>query len=234
MSKRTYDTFCPIGTALDIVGERWTLLIVRELMLGPRRYSDLLEWLQGIGTNLLSARLKDLEQHGVVRKRVLPPPAASTVYELTAVGRGLIPVVIDLARWGMGFLEEPAPDEIPARELVRGLSGLGAIFAPDLIRDVHETYEFRLDGDAYAVTIDDGNVHVSQGTAQQPDAVITTDRSTLLELAMGRLSNEAAEASGRLRIEGEAATTARVFRLMKLVTHLQSGAADAQPAAAAT
>jgi DNA-binding HxlR family transcriptional regulator len=224
MTKRTYEAFCPIGSALDVVGERWTLLIVRELMLGPRRYSDLAEWLQGIGTNLLSTRLKELEQHGVVRKRTLPPPSSATVYELTDVGKGLIPVVISLARWGMGFMDEPRPEEIPARELVRGLSGLGAFFDPDLIRDVHETYEFRLGEDeTYAVSLDDGHVHVSKGSAHEPDAIIETDKATTIDLAMGRLSSEVAEASGRVRVTADDAVKARVFRLIKLVERLRSG-----------
>ena len=229
MTKRTYEAFCPIGCALDIVGERWTLLIVRELMLGPRRYSDLAEWLQGIGTNLLSNRLKDLEQSGVVRRRTLPPPAAATVYELTEVGRGLIPVVISLAKWGMAFLDEPAPDEIPTRELVRGLAGLGAIFEPELTKDVHETYEFRVEGETYSVTIDGGHVHVSRGDSPDPDAVIVTDKATTIDLAMGRLSSQEAEESGRFQVEAQPAVKARVFQLVKLVERLQP---DAAPAAA--
>ncbi len=142
--------------------------------------------------------------------------------------------MIDLARWGMGFLEEPAPEDIPTRELVRGLSGLGAIFEPDLIRNVHETYEFRLDGDTYAVTIDNGDVHVSRGPAAEPAAVITTDRVSMLDLAMGRLSNEEAESSGRLIVEGQEAARARIFRLMKLGEHFQPVASDLQPTVAAT
>ena len=231
MSKRTYEAFCPIGCALDVVGERWTLMIVRELMLGPRRYSDLAEWLPGIGTNLLSARLKELEQRGVAQKRILLPPAASTVYELTELGRGLIPVVIALARWGMAFLEEPDPEEIPTRELVRGLAGLGAIFEPGLTKGVHETYEFRLDGDTYSVRIDGGDVHVSTGSTTQPDAVITTDRITTLDLAMGRLSSQEAEASGRMKVDADEATKARVFRLMKLVEHFRPSEASGTLAA---
>ncbi len=221
MTKRTYEAFCPIGTALDFVGERWTLLIVRELMLGPRRYSDLAEWLQGIGTNLLSSRLKDLEHCGVVRKRTLPPPAAATVYELTDVGRGLIPVVISLAKWGMNFLDEPSPDEIPTRELVRGLSGLGAIFEPEMMKDVHETYEFRLEGETYSVTLDGGNVHVSSGPSLEPDAVVVTDKATTIDLAMGRLSSQDAEDSGRFQVQAEPDVKARVFQFLKLVERLR-------------
>src|SRR3712207_6674695 len=100
MSGRSYDQFCALAKALDVLGERWTLLVVRELLLGPKRYSDLLEGLPGIGTNLLATRLKTLEANGLVARRRLPAPAASTVYELTDRGRGLEPALYELMRWG--------------------------------------------------------------------------------------------------------------------------------------
>jgi len=95
---KRYDQYCPIACSLSLVGERWTLLVVRELMEGPKRYTDLVDGLPGIGTNILAARLKDLESAGIVTKQKLPPPAASTVYELTAAGRSLKPVLHELAR----------------------------------------------------------------------------------------------------------------------------------------
>src|SRR5205807_10631132 len=102
---RSYGQCCGLARALDIVGERWTLLIVRELVLSPRRYADLVEALPGNGRNLLAARLRRLEHEGLVRRRQLPPPAASRVYELTPDGRGLVPAVAWLARWGAERLE---------------------------------------------------------------------------------------------------------------------------------
>src|SRR5262245_63048394 len=104
---RSYRQYCAVARGLDVVGERWTLLIVRDLLVGPKRYTDLLDGLPGIGTNLLAARLRELEQGGVVRRTVLPPPAGSTVYELTEVGRALEPVVMALGRWGVRFLDNP-------------------------------------------------------------------------------------------------------------------------------
>src|SRR5918995_3325809 len=100
MGKRRYDQYCALARTLDVVGERWTLLLVRELLLGPRRYKDLLAGLPGIGTNLLAERLRHLEEFGLVRRRSLPPPAGSRVYELTELGRGLESVVMELGRWG--------------------------------------------------------------------------------------------------------------------------------------
>jgi DNA-binding HxlR family transcriptional regulator len=104
---KSYDQFCPIAHALDVVGERWALLVVRELQHGPLRYSDIHERLHGCSTNILAARLRDLEANGVVGKRRLPPPAASTVYELTEHGRGLAPVLSALAYWGARTLGPP-------------------------------------------------------------------------------------------------------------------------------
>ena len=97
---RKFDQYCPVAHALSLVGERWSLLIVRELLHGPKRYTDLTHGLPGIGTNILAARLRDLEESGVVRKRTLPPPAASTVYELTDYGRALEGPLLALGRWG--------------------------------------------------------------------------------------------------------------------------------------
>ena len=107
---RTYDQYCPIAHALGAVGERWSLLIVRELLHGPRRYTDLAQALPGIGTNILAARLRELESADVLVKRKLPPPTPVTVYELTDQGRGLHPVLHELARWGARSLGPP-PEE---------------------------------------------------------------------------------------------------------------------------
>src|SRR5881275_2185355 len=110
MSKR-YDQYCPVAHALSLVGERWALLIVMELMEGPQRYTDLADQLPGIGTNILAARLKDLEAAGVIEKRTLPPPAASRVYDLTDYGRELKPVMRELALWGARSLGPPTPED---------------------------------------------------------------------------------------------------------------------------
>jgi DNA-binding HxlR family transcriptional regulator len=111
VSRRTYDQYCAVARALDVVGERWTLLLVRELLTGPKRFKDLLDGLSGIGTTLLTARLKDLEGKGILRRTTLPPPAGSKVYELTDLGRSLEPVVIALSRWGLKLLDAPRPEE---------------------------------------------------------------------------------------------------------------------------
>src|SRR5215831_12190187 len=120
---RTYEQYCPVARALEIVGERWTMLVARELMLGPRRFTDLMEGLPGISPNVLATRLKDLESAGLVSKRTLPPPAASAVYELTEHAVGLARVLAAMADWGMTMLGRPRKgDEVRGEWMVLGLA----------------------------------------------------------------------------------------------------------------
>jgi DNA-binding HxlR family transcriptional regulator len=118
---KDYDQYCPIAFSLGMVGERWTLLVVRELHYGPKRYTDLVDNLPGIGTNILATRLKELEQNGLVVKRRLPPPAASMVYELTESGQLLQPVLHELARFGARLIGPPPPDALADGWLMHAL-----------------------------------------------------------------------------------------------------------------
>ena len=165
---RSYQQYCPIAHALDIVGERWSLLVVRELMRGPQRYSDLHERLPGCGTNVLAARLKRLEEAGVVHRHRLPPPAASMVYELTEYGEGLRRVVHELARWGIRSLGPPAPDEALHPGWL--IEALGAI--TELQSDTPDIcVEFRVGAEVGSFSAG----VVSQGAADEPDAIVSTD-----------------------------------------------------------
>src|SRR3954463_9806931 len=119
---RRYQQFCGLAHALEIVGERWSGLIVRELMLGPRRYSDLRDGLPGIATNVLAERLKHLEAEGIVSRDVLPAPAGSTVYQLTDDGRAFAESLLPLARWGSRRLEESGDDHVRGEWLTLGLA----------------------------------------------------------------------------------------------------------------
>ncbi|HEV8229982.1 MAG TPA: winged helix-turn-helix transcriptional regulator [Candidatus Limnocylindria bacterium] len=199
--KRSYDQFCAVAKALDVVGERWTLLLVRELMLGPQRFTDLLEGLPGIGTNLLTDRLKVLEQRGVIARRVLPPPAASAVYELTEVGRGLETVVLSLGRWGSQLLGPPKSEDAirPGWFLI----SLRATFKPERVTKPREAFELRIDGKPFQVRIERKDVFVSQGPATDPDVIVTTDTPTLKSLVKGSLTPAAAVRSGVARVEGD-------------------------------
>jgi DNA-binding HxlR family transcriptional regulator len=162
VSKR-YDQYCPVAHALGLVGERWALLIVRELLHGPQRYTDLTASLPKIGTNILSSRLKDLEACGIVAKRRLPPPAASQVYELTEYGQALKPVIRELAVWGIRSLGPPSLDEAPAPHWLE--HALETVFAP-----VAQTgsFEFRV-GDEVA-SLSDGEAR--PGSLDGADVVV--------------------------------------------------------------
>jgi DNA-binding HxlR family transcriptional regulator len=165
MPKR-YDQYCPVAHALDLVGERWALLVVRELMHGPKRYTDLAEHLPGIGTNILASRLRDLEACGIVAKRKLPPPAASRVYELTEYGRGLRTVVRELALWGARSLGPPTPDD----ELFPGWleNAVDTVLAPIAPPG---RFEFRV-GDEVASLVDG---EAQPGPLDEPDVVVEGD-----------------------------------------------------------
>jgi DNA-binding HxlR family transcriptional regulator len=175
---KSYNQYCPIAHALDVVGERWALLIVRELIEHDQlRYSDLHTNLPGCGTNILAARLKELERNGVVRRRRLPPPAASTVYELTEYGQELRPVMHLLAHWGARSLGPPTPET----ELEPGwLAGaLEMIFLP---QPTDARVEFRIDEEVASFV--DGEPR--EGSVEDPDAVVTGDRTGFYHLIVDR------------------------------------------------
>ena len=184
---RCYGQYCPIANALDLVGERWSLLVVRELMAhGPLRYSDLHARLEGCGTNILAARLKHLEQGGVVRKRRLEPPAATTVYELTEYGQALRPVLHTLAHWGARVMGPPGPDDLEPGWLA---GALGLAFPP--LAD-GPSVEFRI-GDEVASL--DG-AQVVEGPIDGADATVTGDPPGFYRLLVDR-DLEAVAITGR-------------------------------------
>ena len=203
--KRSYGQYCTVARALDVVGERWTLLLVRELSTGPKRFKDLLGGLPGIGTNLLTNRLKALEADGVVRRATLPPPAGSNVYELTELGRSLEPVIVGLSRWGAKLLDAPREEE----DLRAGWAAVAmwSVIGPGTAGGRPGAYEFRIDGEAFHVRVRDGEegerVEARQGPAPDPDLVVVGDAESFLAVASGRLSPEEAVRSGVLRTEGE-------------------------------
>jgi DNA-binding HxlR family transcriptional regulator len=199
VSRRTYDQYCALARALDVLGERWSLLVIRELLVGPKRFSDLQDGLAGIGANALSARLKALEADGLVAKRRLPPPAASTVYELTERGRALEPTMLELARWGMPLLGSPTPGESfrPGWLLI----GLRAVFDPERAAGVRLSCVLRVDGQAFTARIHDGAIDVVQEEDPAPDLALSLDPDTMLAIGAGELSAEEALDQGRLEVE---------------------------------
>jgi DNA-binding HxlR family transcriptional regulator len=211
---KRFDQYCPMAHALTLVGERWSLLVVRELLKGPKRYTDLAAGLPGIGTNILAARLRHLEQAGIVRRHKLPPPAASTVYELTDYGADLDEVLYTLARWGARTLGPPGPDD----ELYPdwGLNAFPALFNADAARGLTETYVIRVDDDDFTVRLEDGRMHATMGATEAPDLDVAMDMETFHALATGDLEPQNALATGRLRLDGDPATLARCFTVLTL------------------
>ena len=200
--RRSYDQYCTVARALDVVGERWTLLLVRELSTGPKRFKDLLEGLPGIGTNLLAARLKALEGEGIVRRATLPPPAGSNVYELTGLGRGLEPVIVALSRWGAQLLGAPREED----DLRPGWAAVAMRSAVEsgAISGSLAVYEFRIDGEVFHLRVGDGEAEARQGPASDADLVLIGDAETFLALASKRLEPKEAVESGALAVEGGA------------------------------
>jgi DNA-binding HxlR family transcriptional regulator len=195
--RRSYDQYCSAARALDVVGDRWTLLIVRELLAGPRRYTDLHADLPGVSTDVLASRLKDMERDGLTTRRRLPPPGAAYVYELTARGRELLPVLQALGEWGRPELGERRPTDAVrahwfALPLLRELEGDGLV-------------EVRLDEGCFHVHAGaaDGPVYGDGPAPADPDAVLTLDTPTCIALGRGDVSLPEAIRQGHVEVTGD-------------------------------
>ncbi len=215
MATRTYHQMCPVARALDVVGERWTLLVVRELLLGPKRFKELMARLPAMGTNRLSERLKTLVAQGVVERSTLPAPADVAVYELTALGEGLRPIVLGLASWGSQLPLDERADPGSARAELIGLS-LAAGSSRGASSGLHETYEFRVGDEHFHIDVDDGEVVARSGAGVREPAVLAAcDLPTFALLAWGGLSPSRALRSGRARIiAGKPTDLTRAFRVL--------------------
>ncbi len=210
---RRYRDACGAAQGMDLVGERWTLLVVRELLLGPKRFTDLRAGLPGISTNILADRLEMLEMSGVARRRTLPPPAASKVYELTDWGKELGPVVEAIGRWGVRSPWRDEGDEI-------GVDGLmvsfRTMFDPGSAGDLEASYEIVLGDQGFGLDVEDGSIRVYRGAPDDPDARIGTDADTLAALVYdGRDLDEALRA-GEVEIGGDRSAVERLMGLFQL------------------
>jgi DNA-binding HxlR family transcriptional regulator/putative sterol carrier protein len=200
MSRRIYGQYCGIAYALEMVGERWALLLVRDLILGPKRFTDLRRGLPRIPSNVLSARLKELEEAGVIRRTLLPRPSTGIVYELTDYGRELEDIVLRLGLWGARTLREPrAEDSINVDSLMLALR---ATFRPEAARDLRASYELRLGEIVIHARIDKGALDVGAGPLTEADLVLETDLA-IRALMSGELSPDEAVNSGKVRLEGK-------------------------------
>jgi DNA-binding HxlR family transcriptional regulator len=212
-TKRTYGDRCGVARALDLVGERWALLVVRELLLGPKRFTDLREGLPHVSPDVLAQRLRELEESGIVRRGMLPPPAGSRIYELTERGHELEPIVIALGRFGSVAPIPPGDAQIGVDAVVIALKSL---FAPSAAEGVRASYELRLGEQVFRVDVADGILEVARGAAAAPDATIATDPGTLATVLWhGRRLDEARRA-GALAVDGDGRAVKRFLRLFPL------------------
>jgi DNA-binding HxlR family transcriptional regulator/putative sterol carrier protein len=221
MTRRAYDQYCGLAQALDLIGERWSLLIVRELLMGPKRYTDLRSALPGIATNLLAERLQGLEDVGVIRRERRPPPTPATVYELTERGRGLDGAILELGRWGGLALGPPDPDQdFKASWFALGMR---ATFRPRLAGSKHARYEFRIADEVFHFEIENGRVRAAQGPIESPDLTVETDAATFLAMLADQLSPNEALSSGRASIAGSKRELNRMLRTFRFPADEASG-----------
>jgi len=183
LSERSYKQHCGVARALDLIGERWALLVVRELALGPKRFTDLRQGLPGVATNVLSLRLRQLERDGVVTRRVLPPPAPAQVYELTELGRELVPIMLALGRWGASTMGPRSPDQSIRGEWLA--LALKAFFDPDAAEGLSATIVLDLDGAPFTLRVEEGQLDVAPGTDGSADLAIATETELLLQYLAG-------------------------------------------------
>jgi DNA-binding HxlR family transcriptional regulator len=209
---KSYGQWCSLATALDVVGERWSLLVVRELFDGPKRYTDLRDGIPGIATDVLASRLRDLEDHGIVAKRELPPPAASKVYELTPLGLGLGPTMTELMKWGSQLLGPKTPDlEFRPHWLVLGLKGM---LRPNRAADVRLDVDFDIgSGEVIRVHVEDGRLSHVAAPETAADVVVHGDLTVLTAIADGTVRIPEAMADGRFAMDGDADAVASFQRL---------------------
>jgi DNA-binding HxlR family transcriptional regulator len=212
-TKRSYGEACRFAYALDLVGERWALLVVRELLLGPKRFTDLRAGLPHASPNILSERLRELEQVGVVHRRKLPPPVASQVYELTPWGQELEPVVTKLGAWGARSPVPPEHREIGPDSIVLALRSL---FDAEAAAGIEASYELRLGEERFQVEVRDGELELGRGGATDPAVTIATDAGTLAALLAGQLPLELATESGAAQVEGTKREIRRFFALFPM------------------
>jgi DNA-binding HxlR family transcriptional regulator/putative sterol carrier protein len=211
MPEHRYQQYCGLARALDVAGDRWTLLIVRELMPGPRRFTDLIDGLPGVSRNLLAERLRALESDGIVTKQELPPPAARQVYELTDDGRDLATAIAPLIAWGARRMSEREPtDSFHPRWAAVGMTVLAD---REAAKGVSETYQFVIGRAAFHFVIDDGTIRLRDGWAEAPAVTWTTDEATWSAIASGELTARSATATGALTIGGDSKAANRLRKI---------------------
>ena len=228
MGEFRYPQFCALARAAEIVGERWTLLIVRDLSLGPLRFSDLRRRLSGVSSSVLSERLAQLERRGLLGRRVLGPPAAATVYELSEMGRALQPALAELMKWGTRFMLPARPGEhlepvwvLAAVEALAGRSSTPACTIELRIPDGERTHVVRVSGGRRGTRV-----------SREPgpsDLVVTAEPVAALALIAGWLSPDQAMEGGGVQVQGDLALLAKLPQLFEIDLGSQADPAGAGP-----
>jgi DNA-binding HxlR family transcriptional regulator len=212
--KRSYRDACRFAYALDLVGERWALLVVRELLLGPKRFTDLRVGLPHASTNILAERLRELERNAIVRRRKLPPPAGSSVYELTEWGRELEPIVTQLGAWGA---RSPIPPDFQTIGVDSIVLALRSLFDPEIAGDLSAVYELRIGEERFQVGIADGEIELERGAVPDPAVTLAVpDAATMAAILTAQLAFDEALASGALDVEGSKQAAKRFLRLFPM------------------
>lgn len=208
---RSHRDGCGIAHASDLIGQRWALLIIRELLLGPKRFTDLRAGIPDLSPNVLGERLRELTESGILRKRKLPPPAATQVYELTEWGSGLEPAVLALGRWASDSPAFPKDGEMGADSAVLALK---STFDPAAAHGFRGTYELVLHDLPYSVRVADGQFDARRGEPDRPDATIRTTPAAIRAVVLRGRSLAAARRAGEFEIEGDAPAAERLIRML--------------------
>ena len=213
VSRRRYDDACGTAHALDLVGERWALLVMRELMLGPKRFSDIRADLPGLSANVLTQRLEGLERSGLLIRRRLPPPASAQVYELTEWGYEAEPIVQALGRWAA---RSPAHDPTLPLSGTSLMLSFRTMFDAKAAADMKARIGFRIGHETFAVRIEGDKIDAARGDPEGADLILTGPAEAMAALVYGGVPLESLEADGMVRVEGDrglADAFARLFAL---------------------
>ncbi|GAA0385267.1 winged helix-turn-helix transcriptional regulator [Microbispora corallina] len=213
VGKRKYDDGCAVAHALDVVGERWMLLVARELLFGPKRFTDLRDGMPGVSADVLTQRLRDMTASGIVQRRKLPAPASSWVYELTEWGMELEPIVIQLGRWASRSPALPHDGEIGIDSLVVSLR---ALFDPRAATGLDVTIALKLGEQQFRIKVSDGRLDLARGAADHADVTMDTDSRTLAAVLHGGRPLTDALASGSLVVDGPLPLVERFLGLFPL------------------
>ena len=211
MARHRYRQYCALARTLDVAGDRWTLLIVRELAPGPRRFTDLVDGLPGIPRKLLTERLRTLERDGIVARQELPPPAARQVYALTDDGRELAVAMAPLIAWGARLLGDRKPGEsFRARWPAVAMAGLAD---REAARGVSESYQYVVGDSAFHFAVNDGSIQLHDGRALDPAVTLTTDEETWANVVSGKITASSAAATGALTVAGDRQAARRLGKI---------------------